>query len=107
MCFNKKKKAMLLASTEQNDTVQASLKKIKVLQVKYEGKTEVTDLLTEIYNQYSNAHLEGTESQIKSDKGIANALDDIELCAKKSEKTNDYTEILGLIKNIKILLAER
>lgn len=109
MCFFKKRKEnkMLGTTQEQNEMIQASLKKIKALKIKLEGQTAVCEALNGIYNKYSNVTANGKPQSINADRAVADILGDIELCVKKSEKINDYSEIDGLIKKIRIALAER
>jgi hypothetical protein len=107
--FGKKKamKKMMRTTQDQNGVIQSSLKKIKALNIKFEGQPAIVEALNGLYNQYGNMTANGKPESIKADEQISSALSDIELCVKKSEKSGDLTEIESLIKKIKILIAER
>jgi len=109
MCFRKRKmlKQMKNATQEHNEIIQDSLKKIKMLKIKFEENEAVRDALSGIYNQYGNITANGKHETVKADKRIASLLDDVDLCAKKLEKTGDTSEVEALVKKVRMAIAER
>jgi len=109
MCFFRKKKGgkVVEAVAEDKAVIQKNLISINKLKVVLDFNAEACGKLDELKSLYEFAPPKDSVDTLKTDKRIAGYLEDIELCAKRAEKGGDFTEIDGLIKKVKVAIAER
>jgi len=107
MAAGKKGGKTVKAVSKDKELVKENIATIDKLKIIFETNTEICDKLNEIKSAYEFASPKKSKETASVDKRIGGYLEDIELCAKKSEKNDDFTEIETLIKKIRIAIAER
>jgi len=95
------------AVSKDKELLKENIATIEKLKIIFENNAEICDKLNDIKSAYEFVSPKKSKETASVDKRIGGYLEDIELCAKKSEKNDDFTEIETLIKKIRIALAER
>ena len=105
--FGKKKVSPADILAEDRAVIQKNLVAVNRLKISLETNADTCAKLNEIASDYEFVSPKGAEEILNIDKRIGTYLDDIELIAKRSERNRDFTEIDGLIRKIRIAVAER
>jgi len=106
MFFKKKKKLTEKVETSI-ERIEKNNKIIDRLKVVYENNKEVNEKLVELQRTVKYLSPSDEKRAVDVDKKVGNLLDDMEVAARKVEKSGDNAEALDLIKKIKIALSER
>jgi len=106
--FGKKKDGKIVYDVSKDRTIlEKNLASMNKLKVVLEANAEICGKLDGLIADYEYSSPKKSKEALKIDKRIGEHLEDIELRANKSDKNGDFTEINGLIKKIKIAIAER
>ena len=103
--FKSKKVAGSVAADKAE--IQKNVVFINKLKIILEFSVEICGKLDELKAAYEFVSPKASGETLKTDKRIGGYLEEIEICSKKAEKNGDFTEIEGLLKKIRITIAER
>jgi CO dehydrogenase/acetyl-CoA synthase gamma subunit (corrinoid Fe-S protein) len=105
--FRKKNKTTVADIARDREVIAANIKSLERIRLIYAANKDASDALAKIADEYKFVSPKESFDTLKIDEKITRFIDDIEVIAKKTEKSNNNTELLEIIKKIRLAIAER